>query len=104
MAIVRLGGAGLAYAGGGYFRLSPYWISKRLVANADYSISYFHPRDIDPDQPMIGSLPLMRRFKSYYGLKGCLDKLDRLLSDFRFETVGSADKLLAWDRQPVVNP
>ena len=33
-------------------------------------MTYFHPRDFDTGQPIIRSLPVMRRFKSYVGIKG----------------------------------
>ena len=37
-------------------------------------ISYIHPRDLDAGQPMFEGMPLVRRFKSYVGLKGAEKK------------------------------
>jgi len=88
-------GRPFAYSGGGYFRLMPYRWTRRLLSDAEYTLTYFHPRDIDADQPVLETLPWLRRFKSYYGLSGCYSKLDRLLGDFRFSDMGSAGSRLS---------
>jgi polysaccharide deacetylase family protein (PEP-CTERM system associated) len=72
------------YSGGGYFRLFPYWCIKHWVRNASYLMTYFHPRDFDPEQPKISTLPLTRIFKSYVGLKSAFGKFQKLLNDFDF--------------------
>ena len=59
-------------------------------------MTYFHPRDFDPDQPMIGYLPMMRKFKSYVGLKTSFKKFQRYLDDFEFVNVEEADKRIDW--------
>jgi hypothetical protein len=41
-------------------------------------MSYLHPRDFDPGQPMIKELPLIRKFKSYNGLKRAEKKIHPL--------------------------
>ena len=69
----------LVFSGGGYFRLAPYPIIKKLTKKSDYLMSYLHPRDFDAEQPMIEGLSGFRRFKSYVGLKGSSSKLDRLI-------------------------
>ena len=46
----------VVFSGGGYFRLFPYWLLKKLFADSEYVMTYFHPRDFDPDQPMIPNL------------------------------------------------
>ena len=65
-------------------------------------MSYIHPRDLDAGQPMLGGLPLKRKFKSYVGLKGAEDKLRRYLTDFNFTDVQTAAKLIDWNKVPVV--
>lgn len=65
--------------GGGYFRLIPTKVLERWAKRDDYLLTYFHPRDFDSHQPVLASLPLHRRFMSYYGLSGAYAKLDRLL-------------------------
>ena len=54
--------------GGGYFRFFPYSLIKVLVEKSHYTMTYFHPRDFDPNQPILEGLSLKRKFKSYYNL------------------------------------
>lgn len=91
MSTHRIAGREIAFSGGGYFRLCPYPLLRRWSREAgDYLISYIHPRDLDAGQKMLPGLSAVRRFKSYYGLKGAGAKLRRYLSDFAFTSVGSA--------------
>ena len=95
----HIAGKNLIYQGGGYFRLFPYPMIKRwLEADSHYLMSYIHPRDLDPGQPMIQSLPAIRKFKSYVGLKGAEKKLRRMLSDFRFSDVAQAEESIDWSK------
>jgi len=77
-------------SGGGYFRIFPYFISKRLLLRCNRqgrpAIFYLHPWEIDPDQPRV-RLPLLKRIRHYYKLKDTLRRFDRLLGDFQFATV-----------------
>jgi len=95
-------GKNIIFSGGGYFRLLPYWLIRRLMAKSDYVMTYFHPRDFDPDQPLIKDLPLIRKFKSYYGLKGALAKLNKMLEDFHFVDLQEADRLYDWEKAKVI--
>ena len=90
------------FSGGGYFRLLPYPIIKRLTKKSPYTMTYFHPRDFDPQQPMIKELLITRKFKSYYGLNSALPKLERLLSDFKFEDIRTVDKTIDWNKAKVI--
>ena len=45
--------------------------------------TYFHPRDFEPDQPLLPGLGPMRRFKSYYGLGQSEAKLRAILPEYR---------------------
>lgn len=49
---------------------------------------YFHPWEIDPDQPRL-ALPAISRLRTYTGINGMWGKLDRLLSDFRFSSLAA---------------
>ncbi len=84
------------FSGGGYFRLIPYWMIKRFSLKSKYVMTYFHPRDFDPDQPIISDLNFFRRFKSYVGLKGSLSKLELWTNDFKFVDLRTADKKIDW--------
>lgn len=99
----QIAGKHVIFSGGGYFRLIPYWLLKRWAKNCDnYLLSYIHPRDLDAGQPLIKELNMMRRFKSYYGLKGAEDKLKRFLEDFHFIDIATAEKMIDWNSVPVV--
>ena len=95
-------GKPLIFSGGGYFRLLPYHIIKSWTNNADYVMTYFHPRDFDSDQPIAPGLSIPRRFKSYVGLKQCKPKLERWLEDFIFIDLKTANQEINWDKVPVV--
>jgi polysaccharide deacetylase family protein (PEP-CTERM system associated) len=88
--VVRLG-RNWPCGGGGWFRLLPYAISAAAIraVHADdrrACIFYFHPWEIDPDQPRHAGLSLKSRFRHYTNLGRMEGKLRRLLADF------------AWDR------
>lgn len=95
-------GKSLIFSGGGYFRLIPYPILQQLTKRSNYVMTYFHPRDFDANQPMIEELSRLRKFKSYYGLSGCLDKLKELMTDFPFIDLATAEKLVNWDKAKIV--
>jgi polysaccharide deacetylase family protein (PEP-CTERM system associated) len=95
-------GRRLIFSGGGYFRLLPYWLLQRLWRRADYVMTYFHPRDFDPSQPLVQGLPFVRRFKSYYGLSFAMSKFERLLDEFQFVDLRSADRLVDWMSVPEI--
>jgi len=99
---VNVFGRPIIYSGGGYFRMFPYTLIKKWTKQSDYVMSYLHPRDFDPGQPVIKELSLARRFKSYVGLSGAERKLERWLHDFEFIDIGTADKLIDWNNVPIV--
>lgn len=97
-------GKPFVFSGGGYFRLFPYFLIKKWSQEmSDYVLSYIHPRDLDGEQPMIESLPLKRKFKSYVGLKHAEQKLYKWLTEFQFIDISTADKKIEWDRVPIVH-
>ncbi len=89
-------GKNVIYSGGGYFRLAPYFLLKKWTAKDDYVMTYLHPRDFDPGQPMIPGLSLPRKFKSYVGLKSSKQKLGKWLADFEFMDIENAEKEIDW--------
>jgi len=89
----RLGPLNLPVAGGGYFRILPYWWTRwgmdrvnRLEHRA--TIFYLHPWEIDPDQPRLPA-GLLGQFRHYRNLHLTEGRLRRLLRDFAFGTVQS---------------
>lgn len=98
----RFLGRNLIYAGGGYFRLLPQALVNRWFEDDEYVMTYFHPRDFDPDQPLAPGLSAVRRFKSYVGLKGAQRKLEHLLNTHRFDDVPTALQRVDWRSTPRV--
>ena len=93
----------IIYSGGGYFRLFPYSLIKRLTKqNGDYNMAYIHPRDLDGGQPVLEGLPLTRRFKSYVGVKGAEAKLLKYLRDFKFTDIATANTMIDWENAQVI--
>ncbi|TPV62128.1 DUF3473 domain-containing protein [Aestuariibacter sp. GS-14] len=84
--------------GGGYFRLYPYWLSRKRIQafmeteTAPYSF-YFHPWEIDPDQPKIANAPIKSKVRHYINLGRMEGKLKRLLLDYRWGTMADAYEL-----------
>jgi peptidoglycan-N-acetylglucosamine deacetylase len=96
-------GKNLIFSGGGYFRLFPFSMLDIMTKNSDYVMTYFHPRDFDAEQPMVPGLNFVRKFKSYYGLKGCLSKLDKLIKKYEFVDIRTAEASIDWEKAKVVN-
>ena len=78
--------------GGGYFRLLPYSLSRWSIrrinrVDARPALFYFHPWEVDPDQPRVPGTGARTRFRHYVNLHSMLPKLRRLLDDFRWDRV-----------------
>lgn len=97
----RFAGIRYVYSGGGYFRLWPYPIIKNATERSNYVMSYFHPRDFDTAQPLLNDLNIFRRFRAYYGLNTCEDKLKTWIQDFEFISLSKANAQLDWTKVPV---
>ncbi|NDW17356.1 DUF3473 domain-containing protein [Dysgonomonas sp. 216] len=83
-------GKQFVFGGGGYFRLFPYRLIKRLMNKSDYNMTYLHMRDFDYEQPRFKHLSGMRYFKSYYGIKGAYPKFEKMLTDYKWINVEQA--------------
>ena len=70
--------------GGGFFRLLPAALTRHAIAQAEWegrpAIFYFHPWEIDPDQPRVADAPLGSRLRHYSRLRAMAPKLSKLLS------------------------
>jgi polysaccharide deacetylase family protein (PEP-CTERM system associated) len=102
MNTVSVLGKQLIFSGGGFFRLFPYFLINYWAKKSPYIVSYFHPRDFDAGQPMLNQLPLMRKFKSYVGLKSSFPKFLKLLEDFNFVSVGEAASKIDWEKAKTI--
>lgn len=84
-------GQTIPVAGGGYFRLLPYWFTKWALGSINRKdgvpfIFYLHPWEIDPEQPRFNA-SWLSRFRHYTNLDVCEARLRQLVRDFRFTTV-----------------
>lgn len=80
-------GKKLPCGGGGYFRLLPYALSKMAMNSVNQNdseacIFYFHPWEIDPDQPRQEQASFKSRFRHYTNLEVMEQKIEKLLVDF----------------------
>jgi polysaccharide deacetylase family protein (PEP-CTERM system associated) len=87
ISLAALGSRRICFFGGGYLRLFPYPLIRRMtrqvLSEARPVVFYIHPREVDPAHPRL-SMPLVRRIKSYIGLRSTEGKLRRLLREFTF--------------------
>ncbi len=82
----------LPCAGGGYFRLLPYALSRanlRRVNAVDGRpcVFYFHPWEIDPEQPRQSGISWRTRVRHYTNLTRMERRLKRLLTDFDWSRI-----------------
>jgi polysaccharide deacetylase family protein (PEP-CTERM system associated) len=87
----KIGPLNLPVAGGGYFRLLPYWwtrwgISRVNALERRPAVFYLHPWEIDPDQPRLPAGRLSR-IRHYRNLDQTETRLRQLLTDFRFDAI-----------------
>lgn len=89
-ATLQVGGAVLPAAGGAYFRLLPYELTRAGIASAERrgapGTFYIHPWELDPEQPRLG-VDALTRIRHYGGLGRTVPRLRRLLSDFQFQSI-----------------
>ncbi len=89
ISVADLLGRPMCFFGGGYLRLFPYWLIRRMahqvLAQGRPVVFYIHPREIDPDHPRL-SMSRKRRFKCYVNLKVMESKVRRILKDFPVTT------------------
>ncbi len=99
----RFAGLRLAAGGGGFFRVLPYAFSRLAIRQVNSSearpaVFYFHPWEIDPDQPRVADAPLRARLRHYTNLDGMTPKLERLVQEFawgRMDVLAQGEALRA---------
>jgi polysaccharide deacetylase family protein (PEP-CTERM system associated) len=77
--------------GGGYLRLLPYRYTAAGIRRLNRleqqpACIYFHPWELDPEQPQ-AARGALARLRTYAGLRGMRSKVERLADDFRFGTL-----------------
>lgn len=87
----KFAGRTLAAGGGGFFRLLPYAFSHwafTQVNNAGHpGIFYFHPWEIDRDQPRVADAPIKSKFRHYTNLDVMAPKLKKMMAAFEWGRV-----------------
>jgi polysaccharide deacetylase family protein (PEP-CTERM system associated) len=113
----KLWGHEIAYSGGGYFRFFPLSFIKKEMAKSDYSMSYFHIRDLIPEKDGLmskedfeqyykipGTLKnrYLRYIKTNLGKKKAFGKMMELIGAEEFINLEQADKMIDWEQAPSV--
>lgn len=84
---VKLAGVRIPIAGGGYFRIFPYWLTRmgldKLHRAGSPFVFYLHPWEVDPQQPRV-KVGWKSRFRHYTNLSRTQGRLDRLVQAFPF--------------------
>jgi polysaccharide deacetylase family protein (PEP-CTERM system associated) len=94
----RFRGRNIPVAGGGYFRLYPYFLTKMAIQSINQAgypaVVYVHPWEIDPRCPRIRHANWRTRVRQYINLGKTRGRLDRLLRDFSCTPIGdNLDKI-----------
>ena len=88
MSVAKWRGLSVPASGGGYFRLYPYSMTRRLISQINNTgrplMFYLHPWEIDPQQPVVKGPSYLSRKRHRINLSKTENKLERLLADFSF--------------------
>ena len=102
ISVATLLGKRMAYSGGGYFRILPYWLVKSKMNKKDYNICYFHLNDLINQKIKMksrkeyeeyfnepGTLKnrLVRYVKSNIGNGDGYGKLHKLMEEYPFTSI-----------------
>ncbi len=87
----RIGNLNIPVAGGGYFRLYPYFLTRHFLKAVNKKqneqfVFYLHPWEVDPGQPRIKA-SWFSKFRHYNNLGKCELRLSNLMDDFNFTTM-----------------
>jgi len=82
-------GRRLAAGGGGFFRVLPYAFSRWAIRQVNRregrpAVFYFHPWEIDPDQPRVPAASVKSKLRHYTNLEAMPGKLRQLIGEFRW--------------------
>lgn len=106
-ATLKLGPFNLPGAGGGYFRLFPYWWTQFTLWASERSqypaTCYFHPYEIDDQEihEISYCIPTMLRLGQFTNRCTVKGKLRRMLREFKFIPMIEAAKALDTNKLPI---
>jgi polysaccharide deacetylase family protein (PEP-CTERM system associated) len=92
---LSLAGRNIPIAGGGYFRLFPYaltrWGLRRINQGEQRPfVFYLHPWELDPEQPRMVGAGFKSRLRHYLNLEKTEGRFRNLLRDFSFAPIQAA--------------
>jgi polysaccharide deacetylase family protein (PEP-CTERM system associated) len=99
ISVRRMFGQNVPVAGGAYFRIYPYSVTRHNLRGAERSgspaVFYIHPWELDPDHPRVWFY-WKARVTHYINLRSTRPRLDRMLREFRFGALADVlDRALA---------
>jgi polysaccharide deacetylase family protein (PEP-CTERM system associated) len=81
----------IPFTGGGFFRLYPLWLTKKLLQKHfqtnNYYIFYAHPWELDPDQPIVRNIKLFSKFRHYINIRKNYQKIESFINYLQFYEV-----------------
>lgn len=90
LSVANVFGKRVPCSGGGYFRIYPYFFTRYLIGKINKDkrpvVFYLHPWEIDTGQPKI-KLPLTKRIRHYFNINKTEQRLEKLLTHFKFNTI-----------------
>lgn len=94
LSTARVFGQCIPCSGGGYFRILPFWLTRRLLNRVNHGdrlpfIFYLHPWEIDSEQQRF-TASWLSNFRHYTNLSVCAERLELLLKLFRFGTAAES--------------
>jgi polysaccharide deacetylase family protein (PEP-CTERM system associated) len=103
---VRIGERNWPAGGGGFFRLLPYAVTRQMLrrinrVDGQAAIFYFHPWELDTEQPRIAGIDGKTRFRHYLNLHRTEGRLTQLLRDFAW---GRVDAVFPIDGELLAEP
>ena len=116
--LASLLGKRVAYSGGGYFRMFPYRLIRKLMKENEYVMTYFHIGDFLQNKGGLmskseyeeyfkeaGTLKnrLARYVKSNLGTSSAFDKMAHMVNSLDFMSLVDADEMHDWSDVQVIN-
>ncbi|WP_043343387.1 XrtA system polysaccharide deacetylase [Belnapia moabensis] len=99
MTVLRAGGRALPVSGGGWFRMTPQAVFtaalRRVNRLGRRGVFYFHPWEIDPQQPRAPGMSWLQRRKHHTGLGSMAERLAGLLDGCQSFAWGRMDEVFA---------
>lgn len=90
LSTVRVFRKNFPVAGGGYFRIMPYFLTRKAITGlnkkGEKAMFYIHPWELDPEQPRV-NLPLRKKFNHYLNLGDTERKFKKILKEFKFDSI-----------------